>query len=629
MTSNTIGGVVFDYDSLLPNATSPDVASTIYLRSLPSQQWVSSDAAGNQKKAITNYEYDNYDATQAGHAALLSRTGISGLDASFTSAKKTRGNVTAISRRRIQDNNRDITSYQQYDLAVNVVKAIDAQGAATVFTFTDCFGSPSDNEARTNTDPNELATQNSYALVTKVTLPTVEGSTQVSYTQYDYYTGKPVNAEDANGTVYSGYYNDDLDRPTQLVKAATDTTTTINSQTHFIYDDANHLIRTTSDRTNYDDDLLKSEVVYDGLGRTVQSRSFENGTDYILVEQTYDAMGRAWKKSNPYRPSSETAVWTTTTYDDLSRVIQVMTPDNAKVNTSYSGNKVTAKDQALKDRESTTDAFGRLVQVIEDPGTGGLNYQTAYAYDVLDNLLTVTHGSQTRTFTYDSLKRLTQVVNPESGTLKYEYDDNGNLTRRIDPRKVTTTPLVYVETTFAYDALNRVTSKSYNDGTPNILYKYDAQALPSGAPNTTIFQRGESMGRLVSVTYGGTAAGSYYGFDALGRVVQKVQQTDGINYQVDATYNRAGAMLSETYPSASIGGSRRVVTHTFDGAGRPASLSTSGASVTGIQYASHGALSQQTYGTLTHQISSKWKRLRILSDLCALPRWMPGASLTD
>ena len=52
---------------------------------------------------------------------------------------------------------------------------------------------------------------------------------------------------------------------------------------------------------------------------------------------------------------------------------------------------------------------------------------TTYAYDVLANLKTVTQGAQTRSFTYDSLSRLKTAVNPESGTVSYVYDDNGNL----------------------------------------------------------------------------------------------------------------------------------------------------------------------------------------------------------
>src|SRR5712691_6669059 len=94
----------------------------------------------------------------------------------------------------------------------------------------------------------------------------------------------------------------------------------------------------------------------------------------------------------------------------------------------------------------------------------------------------VTQGAETRSFFYDSLKRLTSATNPESGTVSYtQYDSNGNLLSKIDGRGITTT--------FAYDALNRVTSKSYNDNpqTPPISYFYDSQSLPAGAPT---FDRG-------------------------------------------------------------------------------------------------------------------------------------------
>lgn len=42
----------------------------------------------------------------------------------------------------------------------------------------------------------------------------------------------------------------------------------------------------------------------------------------------------------------------------------------------------------------------------------------------------------------------------------YVYDDNGNLTSKTDARGVVTT--------YGYDSLNRVTSRSYSDGTPPV-----------------------------------------------------------------------------------------------------------------------------------------------------------------
>jgi len=112
-------------------------------------------------------------------------------------------------------------------------------------------------------------------------------------------------------------------------------------------------------------------------------------------------------------------------------------------------------------------------------------FRFSYSYNVLGDLTGVTQGSQTRTFVYDSLKRLTSAANPESGTVTYAYDNNGNLTTKTDPR---TTSGSNWTTTFAYDALNRLVTKTYsNDGgvTPPVNYYYDNASLPSGAPSFT------------------------------------------------------------------------------------------------------------------------------------------------
>jgi hypothetical protein len=42
---------------------------------------------------------------------------------------------------------------------------------------------------------------------------------QSAYVQFDYYLGKPVDAEDVNGIAATGYYNDVLDRPTKVIRA--------------------------------------------------------------------------------------------------------------------------------------------------------------------------------------------------------------------------------------------------------------------------------------------------------------------------------------------------------------------------------------------------------------------------
>ena len=92
-------------------------------------------------------------------------------------------------------------------------------------------------------------------------------------------------------------------------------------------------------------------------------------------------------------------------------------------------------DQTGKQRESVTDGLGRLVQVYEAPNAN-YNYLTSYAYDALDNLTEVSQGFQSRSFVYDSLKRLASASNPESGTITYQYDNAGNLLVKTDARGV-------------------------------------------------------------------------------------------------------------------------------------------------------------------------------------------------
>ena len=236
-------------------------------------------------------------------------------------------------------------------------------------------------------------------------------------------------------------------------------------------------------------------------------------------------------------------------------------------------------DQAGKARKSITDAAGRLAQLIEDPN--GAAYQTTYTYDVLDDLTVVQQGVQTRTFTYDTLKRLTSATNPESNTITYDYDANGNVHTKTDARGITTT--------FHYDGLNRVYQKSYSDATPGVTYSYDTGT--------------NGKGHLTQVV--STVSTTNYGpFDAMGRVTASSQVTDTQTYTFSYGYNLAGGMTSETYPS------QRTVTTSYDAAGRINGVTGSGNKTyaSSFTYSPHGAVQTMTLGnnlTETRQFNSR------------------------
>ena len=228
--------------------------------------------------------------------------------------------------------------------------------------------------------------------------------------------------------------------------------------------------------------------------------------------------------------------------------------------TDIDANATTVTDQAGKQRRSITNALGQLIRV-DEPDAGNQlgtasspNQDTSYAYDTLNNLITVSQGAQTRTFTYSSLSRLLSATNPESGTISYGYDSNGNLLTKTDARGV--------KTDYVYDALNRVTNRNYStpggtppnyQATPNVSYFYD------NLPN--------AKGKLIKITTGTGATPlsvtEYQEFDLLGRVKQSQQWVEGTAYGVPMTYayNLSGALIEQKYPSG------RIVKNTLDSNG--------------------------------------------------------------
>ena len=452
---------------------------------------------------------------------------------------------------------------------------------------TDKFGNPRKVwDGRGNVSEIQYDQQYAYAYPTKtitpVPAPTVNPITneyhgsQTAFettTTFDFNTGLPLTVTDANGNTTTMEYVDSLLRPTRVYSAST------GAEAITEYGDTvgNLFVRTKTkiDATNY----AEGTQYFDGLGRATKTQSKDNGGDVFAGTQ-YDVMNRLWKVSNPYR-TGETVIWTTSTYDDLGRIKSVKTPDNAEVVTTFSlstsgnyiGTQTTVTDQAGKKRRSVTDVLGRLVRVDEpkaDTGeldVSGSPYQsTNYGYDVLGNLLTVNQGVQTRTFVYDSLSRLISATNPKlgttptNGTITYNYDSNGNLLTKTDPRQITTS--------YSYDALNRVVTRNYSDNTtPNVSYFYDGTGLSSTPSN--------SKGQLTKVS-NGLSETRYTAFDALGKVLSSQQITNGLETcpgttqpcTMSYTYNLAGAMVSETYPSG------RVVTNSLNNDGSLANVSS-------------------------------------------------------
>jgi RHS repeat-associated protein len=192
--------------------------------------------------------------------------------------------------------------------------------------------------------------------------------------------------------------------------------------------------------------------------------------------------------------------------------------------------------------------------------TGGANaytsglahpYLTLYSYDGLGNLLQVNQkgdGSQAarvRSFTYDSLARLTQAANPESGTIQYAYDSDSNLFQKTSPASNQTSTATQT-ISYCYDPVNRVTGKAYSaqtcgngrlpSGTAVVSYTYDAGT--------------NGIGHMTSLT--DQAGSGSYTYDALGRILTESRTIAGITKNMSYSYYLDSSINTLTYPSGAV-----------------------------------------------------------------------------
>ena len=552
------------------------------LRALPKETWISADIDGENIVSRTRYEYDNY--TNGTYTApLLERSNITGHNPAYGINYLIRGNITKVSTyAEARNRGGEVSVRTQYDIAGNIVRTFDARGNDLTINYNDNFGS-ADAEARNDVSdaiPNLSGGQETFAFATSAR----NSAGFVTYAQFDYYLGAGVDSEDINGVVSTTFYNDLLDRPTQTIDA--NNRPNYRRRTICVYDDIGRKVTVKTDSKTFGDQLIKNEAYYDGLGRTFETRNYENAADYTAVLTEFDALGRAYKSSSQYRPyMNEQPHWTITSYDALGRISEIKSPDNGKIRREYWGTSVRIFDQANRSRAGVSDALGRLKKVVEYDD--GADLETFYTFDVLGRLHKIVQGGQSRYFMYDDLGRLIRAKQPEQNvnsnlnltdpitgnsvwSVKYEYDNNGNLISTTDSRNFTMTG--------TYDNLNRLTARNYSDATPDVTFIFDNPEIPN------------SKGRLTSIV--SSDSSSYYtAFDELGRIKSSAQMTGGQTFNFpNYTYDLSGTLVEQTYPSG------RIVKAETDNIGRLSRVTSQNPNQVERTYLSH--LSYTAFGAI-------------------------------
>jgi RHS repeat-associated protein len=538
-------------------------------------------------------------------SGILARTEFSYDDPS------SRGNLT---EKRVWDSTKGVYNNQ-----------LTSSNSVSVFTQYDSYGNPV-----LVTDANGINTRYTYGVVggfadvypTMMEVAYGTGVQRTTATQYDYWTGLATLTTDVENNVSTSTSYDMFGRATLVVAAVGKPEETRTATSYF---DSARRVVVRSDLNAAGDGKLVAVQHYDQLGRVRLTRTLEDAstqsesdeTAGIKVQTRY-AFGAPTNDpysyrlvSNPYRAVTSAAAgaestmgWSRTKADVGGHVVEEQTfgggslpapwgtnaVNTGKVTTAYNAELTTVTDQAGKVRRSSLDSLGRLARVDEsDPGgnldlNGSPVLPTSYVYDALGNLCNVRQGAQTRTFVYDSLGRLTSSTNPESGTVSYTYDDSGNLLKKTDARGVVTK--------YTYDALNRNTTVRYVGEaglpTPGVDRFYDGASGGKGR-----FWWSQSVGQAATVVGG---------YDALGRVTEQhqnfwVDNSWSAAYAVRRTYDRAGHVLAETYPSG------HTTTYGYDAAGRLNGFAgnvgdgVSRTYSTGLSYSAFGGLQQEQFGT--------------------------------
>jgi RHS repeat-associated protein len=568
-----------------------DNANGPYMPSLANS--VSVFSGSGIEVAKSTVAYDEYQAEnnppsgfESRTAALVARNNLTGNQAVYASTYTTRGNPTTIASQikalaGFEPLDRWVVQSRQYDAAGNVVKELDGLRNVTSISYS-------------NTYSNAFPTAITNALQ------------QTTTATYDLNIGKPESVTDANMvTTFFGYL-DPFERLKSIVRSGAETT--------FDYVFASGSATTTVRKSKkvLSSTYQRSDQIFDGLGRGVIARTSKDGNDCgltgsncLISFKVLDGLDREVEVYNPTDgvvPSSCASFpCAKIEFDGLGRVTKKILPDNLQSTIVYSiGNtgapvlRTLSTDPAQVQSATEQDAFGRVVNAVEYPASGGL-WITAYQYDLLNNLTKVTQGSQQRDFKYDSLSRLREADNRETGKISYVYDDNGNLKEKKDGRSASLNAMV-----IDYDKLNRILKKSYPSTaalTPDVHFTYDIDLRQQDDALNNY-----PVGQLVRVRVGlptdETNQTIFHRFDSLGRVEKATQQVDSNKYVTAYSYDFANQLRTLGYPKGWS------LTYDYNPLGQVIGASKGGvAYASQMQYYPHGAPKQMTLG---NGLVSKW-----------------------
>lgn len=279
-----------------------------------------------------------------------------------------------------------------------------------------------------------------------------------------------------------------------------------------------------------------------------------------------------------------------------------------------------------------SDGLGREIEADEPDSSNNMTLGTCYVYDALGNLTQVVQGSQTRTHAYDMLSRKTSETVPEAGTTNFYFTTSSGALCSGDPQKVCRrTDARAITTTAGYDALNRITSKTYSDSTPAANFYYDESSVTIAGTQYTLTN---SKRRVSHTSAASGTTMTVHSYDKMARTQDLWQCTP---------FNCSSTSIWNVHYNFDLGGdltswqnaNGNAFTHTISNARRITQITSSvndsqhpGTLAQNIKYAPQGAVAQLqngcvgtgcTQGQETYDYNNRLQTARIQLGTSAAP----------
>jgi len=543
------------------------------------------------------------------------------------------------------DENSNQTSFI-YDNMQRLVAANYPDGGQTINCFSDSGGPTCSQSA----PPYRATTSKKVSpSVTDISTAIVDGFAHLTQTQ--------INS-DPDGITYLPTVYDLLGRVSQTYNPTRCATPTVNcgestwGYTSYAYD---ALGRTTS-VTEQDGSIISTSYsgncatvtdeagktrrsCTDALGRLIQVFEDPNGLNYE-TDYNYDALGNLLRVDQKGGTADRTK-WRTRyfMYDSLSRLVSSLEPESGGANYTYdsNGNLLTrtansaSQSLSIIGNERTTT----YTTCIIDQRTGECKPGTTVVHTVYDaGTVTISLNSFVKTVSYSQGSTSSTVASALASA--FNTDSTSPVTASASSNSLTltaksaTVPVYYtvsvssattnttyfsgssfsgtiaglsltaggnsLVTTYAHDALSRLTQKSFSDGTPTANYIYDGAPSPSGCTLPAL-SVSNGIGRRTGMCDG--AGAESWSYDKMARKVAEARTTNSITKSTSYSYNFDGSPATLTYPSG------RTITYALQSsgtntAGRLLSAVDSANSlnfVTAAHYSPGGSISALTFAS--------------------------------